>query len=119
MQWGKKTPGLLVFLIDQSGSMKKMGKHKLVANAVQDAVWECMVSCINGLEVRGRFNLLVIGYSDQAAVLTEKWISDIDLLAQLQKAHNSGTSFIEPKADGATAMADAFQQRIGSTADPS
>lgn len=109
MQWGRKTPGLLVFLIDQSGSMYSGKNDERVAKAIQDAVFECFSACISGDNVKARFNLVLIGYGAKVEEIWSGWINDDSLAQKLQEANDRGGSFIPAVCDGGTPMAQAFE----------
>lgn len=110
MQWGRKTPGMIIFLVDQSGSMMNQDKHIKVAKAIQDAVYECFLGCLSGTEVKRRFFLNVIGYGQEDKVknLWSSWVDDEQLKLALIDAKKKNASFISPVAGGVTPMADAI-----------
>lgn len=108
MQWGKKTPGLLIFMIDQSGSMECEDKHKKVVTSVQNALWECLLGCVNGMEVRNRMLIKVIGYGDNVKEIMSSWIGEEDFINKLRKSKDGNGFLIPPVADGVTPMASAF-----------
>ena len=53
IQWGQKSPGHIIFLIDQSGSMCGSNEVK-AAEAVHQAIEEIINNCINGTKVKNR-----------------------------------------------------------------
>ena len=115
LQWGQKTPGHLVFLIDQSTSMNVKdanGKTRAekVVEAVQSAVIDCVNGCISGTNVKNRFFLTIIGYggepSPTVTTIKEDWAKN--LIPELQTIKSSGGTFIPAEACGWTPMAEAF-----------
>lgn len=107
LQWGVRTPGLLIFLLDQSGSM--YDKTQQVVKAIQDGVWPCLLDCENGDDpIKHRFFLVVISYSNHDAKVIEKSISNDDLYDRVNNARKSNTTFVNPQASGGTPMTEAF-----------
>lgn len=109
IQWGRKTPGFLVFLVDQSGSMSSMQNHLKVAKAIHDAIFECYSSCIDGETVKARFALSIIGYGDDVKEMWSGFINDEKLSEKLIEANDNGTPFFPAVASGTTPMAEAFE----------
>lgn len=115
LQWGQKTPGHLVFLIDQSTSMNvkdSNGKTRAekVVEAVHAAVLDCVNGCISGTNVKNRFFLTIIGYGGAPTptvnTIREDWAKN--LIPELQALKANGGTFIPAEADGWTPMAEAF-----------
>lgn len=115
LQWGQKTPGHLVFLIDQSTSMNVKdanGKTRAekVVEAVQSAVIDCVDGCISGTNVKNRFFLTIIGYGGEptpsVTTIKEEWAKG--LIPDLQAIRANGGTFIPAEAQGWTPMAEAF-----------
>lgn len=115
LQWGQKTPGHLVFLIDQSTSMNVKdanGKTRAekVVEAVQDAIINCVDMCIAGTSVKNRFFLTIIGYGGEptptVTTIKEDWAKN--LIPDLQALKTNGGTFIPVEALGWTPMAEAF-----------
>lgn len=113
-KWGQRTPGHLVFLIDQSTSMNQKdsnGKTRAekVVEAIQSAVSECLQGCIDGTSVKNRFFVTIIGYGGEpqpeVRVIKEDWAKD--LIPEFQALSNGGT-LIPIVALGYTPMAEAF-----------
>lgn len=112
LQWGQKTPGHLLFLIDQSGSMccKDIAGKTLadrVIEAVQSAVIDCVDGCISGMVVKNRFFLTIIGYGNSVSILKEDWAKS--LVPELQAIKTNGGTLIPAVSDGWTPMAEAFE----------
>lgn len=120
LQWGTKSPGHLVFLLDQSTSMnQKMNpsdpqsktRAEKVVEAVQEAVTDCVNGCISGTNVKNRFFLTIIGYGGEpkptVATIKEDWAKN--LIPELQAIQGTENTFIPVVAEGWTPMAEAFE----------
>lgn len=107
IQWGQKSPGYIIFLIDQSGSMCGSNEVK-AAEAVHKAIEEIINNCISGNKVKNRVKITIIGYGNEndVCILKEGWASDYVL--DLQKCKSNGTLIIEPDSYGGTPMAEGF-----------
>ena len=105
--WGRKTPGHLVYLIDQSGSMTGQNEVK-AAEAVTAAIMETFRGCVSGTEVRNRVYITIIGYGNEqgVSIIREGWMADFVEDLKVCKANN--TSIVAPKSYGTTPMAEAF-----------
>ena len=77
LMWGRKTPGHLIYLIDQSGSMAGDNEVK-AAEAVHAAIMDTFRGCINGQEVRNRVYITIIGYGNEngVSIIREGWMTD-------------------------------------------
>lgn len=108
LMWGRKAPGHLVYLIDQSGSMAGSNERK-AADAVHAAIMDTFRGCINGNEVRNRVYITIIGYGNEngVSVIREGWMSDF--VADLKACRAAGKTIIEPKSYGMTPMTEAFE----------
>ena len=119
LQWGTKTPGHLVFLIDQSTSMIQKNpsdpnsktRAEKVVEAVQSAITDCVNGCISGPNVKNRFFLTIIGYGGEpkpvVTTIKEDWAKN--LIPELQAIRDSGDTLIPVVAEGWTPMAEAFK----------
>ncbi len=107
IQWGTKTPGHIIYLIDQSGSMSGVNEQK-AAESITAAIIETLKGCINGKEVRNRVYVTIIGYGNEngVSIVREGWIADF--VSDLQNCKTNGTTIIAPKSYGMTPMAEAF-----------
>lgn len=117
LQWGQKTPGHLIFLIDQSTSMNikddsGRSRAEKVVDAVQNAIIDCVNGCISGANVKNRFFLTIIGYGGEpeptVTTIKEDWAKD--LIPVLQTVRANSTTLIPVLAEGWTPMAEAFSQ---------
>lgn len=118
-------PCLLVYLIDQSGSMNdKFGnashsKSIEVANAINDIIYEVGLRCIgSGGELKNRFEIAIIGYGKQEnfvqsgweGQLSGKWVVSIKNIFDYPLAHeNDKPIWIKPYSISNTPMTKAFE----------
>jgi hypothetical protein len=116
-------PCLLVYLIDQSGSMAdRFGnashtKAIEVANAMNDVIYEVGLRCIsNGGEIKNRFEIAIIGYggmtvrSGWEGALANKWVVSIKNIFDYPLGQeNEKPIWIRPAANSSTPMAKAFE----------
>lgn len=118
-------PCLLVYLIDQSGSMKdKFGnafhsKAVEVANAINDIIYEVGLRCIgNGGELKNRFEIAIIGYgkventvqSAWEGQLAGKWVVSIKNIFDFPLGEeNDKPIWIRPYTMSDTPMTKAFE----------
>ena len=111
IQWGQKSPGHIIFLIDQSGSMSGDNEIK-AAEAVHKAIEEIINNCINGTKVKNRVYITIIGYGNEndVCILKEGWATDY--VMDLQKCKSNGTLIVEPDSYGGTPMAEGFDISI-------
>jgi len=109
IKWGQKTPGHLLFLIDQSGSMQINGNDQKVVDAVHTAITEVIQQCISGPTVKNRVYITIIGYGNEngVSIVKEGWADSF--VKDLMACKNNGTKIIEKKFYGNTPMADAFE----------
>jgi uncharacterized protein YegL len=107
LMWGRKSPGHLVYLIDQSGSMSGPNEVK-AAEAVHAAIMDTFRGCVNGTEVRNRVYITIIGYGNEqgVSIIREGWMTDF--VEDLKQCKNNNTTIIAPKSYGGTPMAQAF-----------
>lgn len=107
IQWGTKTPGHIIYLIDQSGSMSGENEKK-AAESITAAMIETLRGCIQGKEVRNRVYITIIGYGNEngVCVIREGWITDF--VSDLHNCKTNNTTIITPKSYGMTPMAEAF-----------
>ena len=118
-------PCLLVYLIDQSGSMNdKFGnavhsKAIEVANAINDIIYEVGLRCIGGGgELKNRFEIAIIGYGKQENVaqsgwegqLAGKWVVSIKNIFDFPLGlENDKPIWIKPYSVSNTPMTKAFE----------
>lgn len=118
-------PCLLVYLIDQSGSMgDKFGnathsKAVEVSNAINDIIYEVGLRCIgSGGEVKNRFEIAILGYgkTENAAhsgwegQLTGKWVVSIKNIFEFPLGlNNDKPIWVKPYAESNTPMTKAFE----------
>lgn len=118
-------PCLIIYLLDQSGSMAdKFGnashpKSVELANAINDVIYEVGLRCIgSGGELKNRFELAIIGYgkdSDKVqsgweGQLTNKWVVSIKNIFDYPLGQDKDKPiWIRPYAIGSTPMTKAFE----------
>jgi hypothetical protein len=118
-------PCLLIYLIDQSGSMdEKFGNasHKKaveVTNAINDILYEVGLRCIGSSgDIKNRFEIAIIGYGKEAnsvqsgweGQLSDKWVVSIKNIFDypLGQEHDKPI-WIKPYAVSNTPMTKAFE----------
>jgi hypothetical protein len=118
-------PCLLVYLIDQSGSMSDRfgnashSKSIEVANAINDIIYEVGLRCIgSGGELKNRFEIAIIGYGKQGDIvqsgwegqLSGKWVVSIKNIFDYPLGQeNDKPIWIKPYAISSTPMTKAFE----------
>lgn len=118
-------PCLIIYLIDQSGSMAdKFGnashsKSVELANAINEVIYEIGLRCIgSGGELKNRFELAIIGYgknddsvqSGWEGQLSNKWVVSIKNIFDYPLGQeNDMPIWIKPYSNGATPMKKAFE----------
>jgi hypothetical protein len=118
-------PCLIVYLLDQSGSMsEKFGnashsKSVELANAINDIIYETGLRCIgNGGMLKNRFEIALIGYgkagedvqSAWEGQLSGKWVVSIDNVFNYPISQDGDKPvWVKPYANGATPMTKAFR----------
>lgn len=128
-QWSSATPGLLIILLDQSGSMlsayegtTRTGYASLVVNKAIDNIIQ---KNFDGNAPKNRCFISVIGYNHNVKELCSGWLKDLDSnplrMENLKKKQPDGAGgiievevkqpvWVEPiTKDGATNMYGAFQ----------
>lgn len=117
-------PALIIFLLDQSGSMadeignnSATSKSDALADAINDIIMEIGGRCLSKGEIRNRFELAVIGYgqdNDHAqsawqGELAGRWIVSISEVYEKPLGVREGIPYwINPIAKAGTPMANAF-----------
>lgn len=118
-------PCLIIYLLDQSGSMAdKFGnnshsKSVELANAINDVIYEVGLRCIgNAGELKNRFELAIIGYGKNEnnveagweGQLAKKWVVSIKNIFDYPLGQdNDKPIWIKPYANGSTPMTKAFE----------
>lgn len=115
INWGTKSPGHLMFLIDQSSSMnlcntEGRSRAEIVAMAIQSAIIDCVNGCISGTQIKNRLFITIIGYggsdAPNAKIIKEDWVGNF--VAELQDVKNNGGLFIPIEANGSAPLSKAF-----------
>jgi len=118
-------PCLLVYLIDQSGSMNEdfgnaaHTKAVEVANAINDILYEVGLHCIGSAgELKNRFEVAILGYGKNENViqpawegqLSGKWVVSIKNIFEYPLGQeNDKPIWVRPYASGGTPMTKAFE----------
>lgn len=129
-QWSSATPGLLIILLDQSGSMMapyEGGKNRteFASLAVNKVIDNIIQKNFSGDAPKNRCFISVIGYNHEVKEVCSGWLKDLDAhplrYDTLKKKTPDGTGglveievkqpvWVDPiKEDGATNMLGAFQ----------
>lgn len=130
MQWSSATPGLLIILMDQSGSMlsKYYGndsKTVFAAKAVNRVIDTIIQKNFDGESPKNRCFISIIGYNHDVKELNSGYLKDLDAnpfrVETLKKKESDGAGgiievdytmpiWVEPiTEDGATNMKGAFE----------
>ncbi len=111
LPWGTTHPGLLIYLVDLSGSMSWDEKIKRVSNTIWNVVDCLLAPCQDMGNYKERFQLVVIGYNQYTYELFKGGVNDM-----LNRVDNTESTmqFIdtekEGKAQGLTHMAMAYEK---------
>ncbi len=126
-QLSTSKPGLIIIMIDQSGSMSDSysgsTKAKFAALAVNRVISEIITACAVGDEIRDRCYVAAIGYGNGINLMFLDKVSDLSKnpkTATLKKKISDGAGglvevdeiiriFVSDTATGGTPMAEAFQ----------
>lgn len=130
-QWSSATPGHIIFLVDQSGSMGEAyteGKTRaeFTALVISRTIQEIINANMDGKGVKNRVFISVIGYGGSSSLavdaLASNYLGKINPLRtekiKLKQSDGGGglvevdqkmPIFIEPVANGLTPMADALK----------
>lgn len=131
-QWSSATPGYIIFLVDQSGSMEEPyaeGKNKaeFTALVINRTINELINTNMDGEKVKDRVFISMIGYGGSGSLAVDDIRSDYLSsfadnplrMENIKKKVSDGAGglieineqmpiFIEPTANGLTPMADAL-----------
>ncbi len=108
LSWETSNPGLMVFLVDQSGSMSSeigsTGKKRceIVSEHIQTVLMGLVNKCVKGTAIRNKFRCIIIGYGADVAILSNDTAPEIN--AKLKNGQ-----IIAPVAYGLTPMDQAFK----------
>lgn len=130
MQWSSATPGLLIIMVDQSGSMLDPfdgndSKTVFVAKAVNRVIDTIIQKNFDGESPKNRCFISIIGYNHDVKVLNSGYLQELDAnpvrVETLKKKEADGAGgiievdyplpiWVEPiTEDGATNMKGAFE----------
>jgi hypothetical protein len=118
-------PCLIIYLIDQSGSMRDRfgnanhSKDVEVANAINDVLYEVGLRCIgNSGELKNRFEIAIIGYGKEEnkvhsgweGQLKGKWVVSIKNIFEYPIGQeNDKPIWLKPYSESNTPMTKAFE----------
>ena len=128
-QWSSATPGLLIILLDQSGSMlnsyEGTTRTKFASTAVNKVIDNILQKNFDGEAPKNRCFITVIGYNQDVKELCSGWLKDLDAnplrYETLKKKTPDGAGgivemevnqpvWVDPiETDGTTNMLGAFQ----------
>jgi hypothetical protein len=125
-QWSSANPGLLIIMIDQSGSMDgeyqyNESKAVFASKAVNNTIKRIIDRNFSGGSPKDRCSIVVFGYGQNAGLLTEGFLSDLAasplrVETVKKKISDDGIEtdvqmpvYVEPKASGQTNMTEAFK----------
>ena len=114
LNWGSNHPGLLVYLIDLSGSMSQNSRLEYVFKTVQEVSEYLIGMCDQGV-LLNRFHIKILGYNSDVYKFFDGSVIDLD--KKLDEAFEKGLSIFEvfDNSDQAAAQwqtytADAFRK---------
>jgi hypothetical protein len=125
---GTANPGLIIILIDQSGSMssayaENKSRAEVAASAVNKTIHNILIKCSAGAVIKDRCHLGVIGYGAGASVVVAGTISEVFGMKSGEETYHvteedgaGGTCkteetvpiWVTPKAVNGTPMAEGF-----------
>jgi uncharacterized protein YegL len=128
-QWSSATPGYILFLVDQSGSMNEPyaeGKNKATFTAlvINRTINELINTNMDGDKVKDRVFITIIGYGDSIKNIQSQFLSayaDKPIrIEKMRKKISDGAGglveieeelpvFVEPVSEGFTPMGHAFE----------
>lgn len=113
LQWGSNHPGLLVYLVDLSGSMQWDEKIKRVSNTIWKVVDCLLAGCQDMGNYKERFHLEVIGYNQYTYNLFSGGVNDLnDHLDETASTEQFMDIEKEGKPQGLTHMAVAYEKAV-------
>lgn len=82
MRWSSDNPGLLILMLDQSGSMNKLyrgdeSRIQFATRAINEVINDIIDRNFNGYSPKNRCHIVVIGYASEAKVLCEGSLSEL------------------------------------------
>ncbi len=108
--WGSKHPGLLIYLVDLSGSMGWDDKIRRVSNTIWNVVDCLSAPCQDNGVYKNRFRLEVIGYNQYTYNLFSGGIDEINNWLDAHQDEQFINIEKEGKPQGLTHMAMAFER---------
>lgn len=106
LSWETQNPGLMIFLVDQSSSMRysigNRKKSEIVVENIISILDALVATCQKGSKIREKFKCVIIGYNNEAHILYDKTPTAI------QNDLDTGNTILQVVETGLTNMADAF-----------
>lgn len=121
---GTSSPGLIMILLDQSGSMSDDNKAQDASKAVNRVIYEIMLASRAGEVIKPRCYVGVIGYGASVYPIVGGTITEVaakpSRTEQVEKKVDDGAGglvavkmempvWVEPRAENGTPMAEAFE----------
>lgn len=110
LAWGSKHPGLLIYLVDLSGSMAWDDKIRRVSNVIWNVVDCLSANCQDGGRYKQRYYLKVIGYNQYTYDLFSGGVDDINKWLDEHVDEQFINIEKEGKPQGLTHMSIAFEK---------
>lgn len=115
MQWSSAHPGLLIFLIDQSGSMTQKyvngeSRSEFACKAINNLIDDIIQRNFNGIAPKNRAHIAVLGYNQQVQCILSGFLSEINEM-QVEEYNDGVPRWINPiYEDGCTNMKAVFEK---------
>ena len=114
MKWSSAHPGLIVFLLDQSGSMTQPyvnneSRSEFACKALNVLIDDIINRNSSGFKIKDRCHIAVIGYNQVASCLLSGYLSEIEKM-DVSEYDDHVPMWIKPTyEDGITNMKAAFE----------
>ncbi len=110
--WGRPTPGHIIFMIDQSGSMDGE-KAQMAVECIQNSLVEIVLGSLDGTKIKDRAYITVIGYgrhSKPVSIIREGWVSEwLDDVLKAKKSKSTVIEVVDESDSWDTPMTEAFE----------
>lgn len=114
MKWSSSTPGEIIFLLDQSGSMTKSfvngeSRSEFACKAINTLIDDIIQRNSQGFEPSDRAHIAVIGYNSNVQCILDGFLKEIYKM-NVEEYEDGVPMWIKPTyEDGATNMKEAFE----------
>jgi len=114
MKWSSNTPGEIIFLLDQSGSMTQSfvngeSRSEFACKAINSLIDDIIQRNSKGFEPKNRAHIAVIGYNSDVQCILDGFLNEINEM-NVEEYEDGVPMWIKPTyEDGATNMKDAFE----------